>query len=273
MYNIDKLLIFLIKHIIKQKFEELTKDKTDKRELSYILRTFVKGTDEACQELKEEFLNMIQINEKLVKYNFSKRTEGKIKYIVIHDTGNTDKGADAEAHFTLHNRGDRGASAHYFVDDKQILRIIKDEDRSWAVGDGRGKYGITNENSLNIEMCINSDGDFNKTYLNTLRLTKYLMEKYNIPLENVVRHYDASRKLCPNVFKENNWEKWNIFKKDLIAQDHSEYIIEIYKAVLKREPDEEGLRYWKVKIINDADFGKFVKEVLNSDEYKKLKLE
>ena len=167
----------------------------------------------------------IKINEKLVKYNFSSRNGEKIKYISIHDTGNKRRGADANAHFNFFNGGDRQSSAHYFVDDKQILRIIKDEDRSWAVGDGRGKYGITNENSLNIEMCINSDGDFNKTYLNTLRLTKYLMEKYNIPLENVVRHYDASRKLCPNVFKENNWEKWNKFKEDLknIGKEQKDY--------------------------------------------------
>ena len=143
----------------------------------------------------------IKINEKLVKYNFSKRTEGKIKYISIHDTGNKRRGADAEAHFNFFNGGDRGASAHYFVDDKQILRIIKDEHKSWHCGDGRGLNGITNDNSIGIEMCINSDGDFNKTYLHTLKLTKYLMKKYNIPLENVVRHYDASRKICPNIWK------------------------------------------------------------------------
>ena len=50
---------------------------------------------------------MIKINEKLVKYNFSSRKGEKIKYITIHDTGNPDRGADAEAHFKLHDRADR----------------------------------------------------------------------------------------------------------------------------------------------------------------------
>lgn len=214
----------------------------------------------------------IKINEKLIKYNFSKRTEGKIKYIVIHDTGNTDKGADAEAHFTLHNRGDRGASAHYFVDDKQILRIIKDEHKSWHCGDGKGKYGITNENSIGIEMCINSDGDFNKTYLNTLRLTKYLMEKYNIPLENVVRHYDASRKLCPNVFKENNWEKWNKFKEDLknIGREEKDYrntITLLYENLFNREPDSEGLNYWNEQLNLGLTYGDMLKAMGESVEF------
>ena len=214
----------------------------------------------------------IKINEKLVKYNFSKRTEGKIKYIVIHDTGNKRSGADAEAHFNFFNGGDRQSSAHYFVDDKQILRVIKDVDRSWAVGDGRDKYGITNENSLNIEMCINSDGDFNKTYLHTLKLVKHLMKKYNIPLENVVRHYDASRKICPNIWKENNWEKWNKFKEDLkkIGKEQKDYtntITQLYKNIFQREPDSEGLNYWNEQLNLGLTYGDMLKAMGESREF------
>ena len=214
----------------------------------------------------------IKINEKLVKYNFSSRNGEKIKYISIHDTGNKRRGADAEAHFTLHNRGDRGASAHYFVDDKQILRIIKDEHKSWHCGDGKGKYGIRNENSIGIEMCINSDGDFNKTYSNTLKLTKYLMEKYNIPLENVVRHYDASRKLCPNVFKENNWEKWEKFKQDLKQidkeqKDYTNTITQLYENLFNREPDSEGLNYWNEQLNLGLTYGDMLKAMGESREF------
>ena len=210
----------------------------------------------------------IKINEKLVKYNFSSRNGEKIKYISIHDTGNKRRGADAEAHFTLHNRGDRGASAHYFVDDKQILRIIKDEHKSWHCGDGKGKYGIRNENSIGIEMCINSDGDFNKTYSNTLKLTKYLMKKYNIPLENVVRHYDASRKLCPNVFKENNWEKWNKFKEHLKQEDYRNTITLLYENLFNREPDSKGLNYWNEQLNSGLSFGDMLKVMGDSEEFK-----
>ena len=214
----------------------------------------------------------IKINEKLVKYNFSSRNGEKIKYISIHDTGNKRRGADAEAHFTLHNRGDRGASAHYFVDDKQILRIIKDEHKSWHCGDGKGKYGIRNQNSIGIEMCINSDGDFNKTYLNTLKLTKYLMEKYNIPLENVVRHYDASRKICPNIWKENNWEKWNKFKEDLknIGREEKDYrntITLLYENLFNREPDSEGLNYWNEQLNLGLTYGDMLKAMGESEEF------
>ena len=214
----------------------------------------------------------IKINEKLVKYNFSKRTEGKIKYIVIHDTGNKRSGADAEAHFNFFNGGDRQSSAHYFVDDKQILRVIKDVDRSWAVGDGRDKYDITNENSLNIEMCINSDGDFNKTYLHTLKLVKHLMKEYNIPLKNVVRHYDASRKICPNIWKENNWAKWEKFKQDLkqIDKEQKDYrntITLLYENLFNRKPDHEGLNYWNEQLNLGLTYGDMLKAMGESREF------
>ena len=209
----------------------------------------------------------IKINEKLVKYNFSKRTEGKIKYIVIHDTGNTDKGAGADNHFLFFNGADRQSSAHYFVDDKQILRVVKDSDKSWHCGDGRGLNGITNDNSIGVEMCINSDGDFNKTYSNTLKLTKYLMKKYNIPLENVVRHYDASRKLCPNVFKENNWEKWNKFKEHLKQEDYRNTITLLYENLFNRKPDHEGLNYWNEQLNLGLTYGDMLKAMGESREF------
>lgn len=77
----------------------------------------------------------IQINEKLIKYNFSNRNGEKIKYIVIHDTGNTGVGADANAHYNYFNSGDRQSSADYFVDDKQALRVVKDTNYSWHCGE------------------------------------------------------------------------------------------------------------------------------------------
>lgn len=215
----------------------------------------------------------IKINEKLIKYNFSKRTEGKIKYIVIHDTGNTDKGAGADNHFLFFNAADRQSSAHYFVDDKQILRVIKDSDKSWHCGDGRGVNGITNENSIGIEMCVNRDGDFRKTYKSTLELTKYLMDKYNIPLENVARHYDASRKKCPHIFSENNWKKWYKFKKDLEdmikgKRDYTKTIKLLYNNIFNREPDTEGLKYWNEQLNTGLSFGDMLKAIEESQEFK-----
>ena len=39
---------------------------------------------------------------------------------------------------------------------------------------------------------------------NTVKLTKILMQKFNIPITNVIRHYDVSGKLCPGIIGWNN---------------------------------------------------------------------
>ena len=46
-----------------------------------------------------------------------------------------------------------------------------------------------------------------KVIENTIELTKELMKKYNIPIQNVIRHYDVTGKNCPAPFVEypNRW--------------------------------------------------------------------
>lgn len=154
----------------------------------------------------------MEINKKLIKHNFSSRKGNRIEYIVIHDTGNKNKGAGANNHYLYFNGGNRNASAHYFVDDKEALQLVEDSDASWHCGDGKGRYGILNTNSIGIEICVNSDGNYGLAVQKTIELTKHLMDKHNIPLKNVVRHYDASRKNCPASMAKNNWEAWRAFK-------------------------------------------------------------
>lgn len=153
---------------------------------------------------------------KQIQYNKSPRNGTPIQYIVIHDTGNTRKGANAEAHYNYFNGGNRSSSADFFVDDKQIL-CINDYTKyyTWQCGDGKGKYGVTNSNSIGIEICINSDSDRSKAVANAIALTKELMAELNIPIERVVRHYDASRKMCPGTMAKNDWAEWKEFKQAL----------------------------------------------------------
>ena len=156
---------------------------------------------------------MLQIEKKQIAYNRAKRTSS-IKYIVIHDTGNKSKGADADAHYNYFNGGNRNSSADFFVDDKKVLQV-NDYARyyTYHVGDGKGKYGITNQNSVGIEICVNQDGDYNAAFEQVVALTKYLMQELSVPAERVVRHYDASRKNCPASMDECNWWLWQEFRK------------------------------------------------------------
>ncbi|MGF0095229.1 peptidoglycan recognition protein family protein [Peptoniphilus sp. SGI.035] len=156
------------------------------------------------------------IEKRLIKFNFSKR-RGMVKpiYIVVHDTGNKNAGADAMAHYRYFNGGNRNASAHYFVDDKRIVETVETTNVSWHCGDGHGKYGITNTNSIGVEICVNSDGNYEKALENARIVIRFLMNFYGIPMNHVVRHFDASHKICPRSMSDNNWKKWWEFKESL----------------------------------------------------------
>lgn len=163
---------------------------------------------------------MLTIQRKISKYNHYKN-KNNIQYIVIHYTG-VNYVDTAKNNVTYFASGDVGASAHYFVDSCSIWQSVEDCDGAWHCGDGGGRYGITNTNSLAIEMCCSGDYISNQTILNTLSLVMYLMDKYNVPASRVVRHYDASRKICPGYnFYENNWSVWNKFKEKVINRDLS----------------------------------------------------
>lgn len=157
--------------------------------------------------------------DKLIRFNYVKGRGGnKIEYIVVHDTGNTKATANAENHYKYFNGGNRNASAHYFVDSEQILRLVKDEDTAWHCGDkgiGTMKHKVKNSNSIGIEICINSDGDYNRAVAKTQSLIVMLMKKYNIPIDNVIRHYDVTKKNCPGTMSANNWQAWRAFKLTL----------------------------------------------------------
>lgn len=158
----------------------------------------------------------MEIQRKLISYNKSSAPNREIKYIVMHTTGNSSIGANAEMHYRYFNGGDRQASADFFVDDLEIIQCIDyPNNYSWAVGDGGGKYGITNQNSISIEMCVNKNGDFQRTLTKTIELVSFLMSELNITYENVIRHYDASRKNCPAELNYQNWQGWINFKNNL----------------------------------------------------------
>ena len=159
----------------------------------------------------------MEIKKMFINHNKTKAPNREIKYIVIHDTGNKNKGANVEAHFKFFNEANRGASADFFVDDKIIGQFTDYKNEyAWHCGDGKGRNSITNANSVGIEICVNEDGDYKKAFNNAVELTRYLMKELNISINHVVRHFDASGKLCPASMADNNWAKWKEFKELLV---------------------------------------------------------
>lgn len=148
-----------------------------------------------------------------------------IKYIVIHDVGGPMQAPSCREWF---NNPDSKVSTHYVVDDEMIIEMADPvKQYCWHSGDGPGTSGITNRNSIGIEMGLYKGGGVGnapghitgvlhqKTIDNTVGLVKMLMQQHNIPKSQVVRHKDATGKNCPMQMSENNFAKWNEFKSRL----------------------------------------------------------
>ena len=144
----------------------------------------------------------MNIEKKLISMNYNKGVVIKPKYIVIHETANTSKGANSMAHLNYWNTNSAAnSSAHFVVDDKQIIQLGEFENgkcfKMWHVGNNQGKSDISNDNAIGIEICVNSDGDYTKAWQNAIELTKYILEKTGLTVAAVKRHYDAWGKHCP----------------------------------------------------------------------------
>lgn len=152
------------------------------------------------------------------KCNYEKGNSGR-QYIVIHYTGNTTDTAKANANYFYNVN--RKSSAHYFVDDTKVYEVVSPDNTSWAVGVNYGYNNLfgkcTNYNSINIEMCSTKGKISDKTFANTVALTKKLMKTYAITQGRVVRHYDVCSKICPGWkgWIGSNDNLWKKFKKEL----------------------------------------------------------
>ena len=199
---------------------------------------------------------MLQINTSLRASRIGgKRPLSAIKAIVFHYTANTGTHASAlgNARYFANGSEGRAASAHYCVDEKNVVY-------EWSVGDGlSGKYGrvYNNYNTVSIEMVSHTDsaGRYyipEETMRNAARLYQMLLKK--LPnVEAAVRHYDISMKLCPLPLIDEG--KWSDFKKLLVEVDE---VVEKSKIIVngKECPVDrilkDGTNYIKIRDLAAA---------------------
>ncbi len=130
------------------------------------------------------------------------------RHLVIHYTGND--GDSAAANASYFGRKVVYTSAHYFVDSTCAIQSVPDNNVAWHCGGAAKHPKCRNENSIGIEIC---DEDRNGilypnalTIANAIELAQMLMDKYDIPKSNVIRHYDVTGKSCPAYWVDD--AKW-----------------------------------------------------------------
>jgi len=135
----------------------------------------------------------------------------KPHYITIHNTGNSRNGADAKMHTEYKDCAKGYVSWHFTVDDKKIYQELPCSEIGWHAGDGEGDG---NMKSIGIEIRENNGIDWITARSNAIELIIYLMDTYDIPIENVVPHQRWSGKYCPHKILDEGWDR---FINDIIV--------------------------------------------------------
>ena len=213
-----------------------------------------------------------------LRCNYSNaRALNTIKYIAIHYTANDGDTALSNAKYFA--RGNRGASAHYFVDSNNIVQSVEDNYVAWSVGGskysdcsktGGGKfYGMcNNSNSINIELCDDiKNGNIYPTEAaisNVVDLVRTLMKKYNIGIDNVIRHFDVNGKRCPAYWSGDNQKnaKWQEFKNKILGEEKivKQNIKINGKVKTVNAINKDGFTYVKIRDLSDALIVEYDKE-------------
>ena len=149
---------------------------------------------------------MVKIVEDLVsesKYNTQCPYSMTPEYITIHNTAN-DASAKNEIAYMKNNNYN---SYHFAVDDIEARQGLPLDRNNFSCGDGAN--GTGNRKSIAIEICYSKSGGsrYVQAEENCVQLVAYLLKKYGLGVDRVMKHQDWSGKYCPHrILAENRWE-------------------------------------------------------------------
>lgn len=134
--------------------------------------------------------------------------------VVIHYTANPGSTAQQNRDYfnSLKDGHDTSVSSHFVVGlEGEIIQCVP----TWEIAYASNER---NHDTISIECCHpDESGEFtSETYNSMVQLTAFLCNKYNLTVDDVIRHYDVTGKNCPKYFVENE-EAWDLFKADVNA--------------------------------------------------------
>ncbi|KEK13006.1 hypothetical protein EP18_03845 [Lysinibacillus sphaericus] len=147
---------------------------------------------------------MVQIRQHFVSAATAIKVTGGRKNarrkVCIHETDNTKKGSGADNHARLQANGNsRQASWHWSVDDREAIQSFTHDYQCWAAGSTQG-----NNEAIQVEMCVNSDGHYVRTVQNTAALVAKILKEENLTINDVVQHNFYSGKNCPSKMRSTS---------------------------------------------------------------------
>ena len=151
---------------------------------------------------RTELLQLIALSEELVPAGKGNRPGTRIapKFVTIHNTSNTNPGADAKAHsrfvrntgFYMINGKQNWVSWHYTVDDEVALRHLPPTEKGYHAGPA-------NSVSIAIEVCMNQGIDRTAADLRAARLAALLLFDFGLGIAGLRTDQSWTGKNCPTL--------------------------------------------------------------------------
>lgn len=130
-------------------------------------------------------------------------------FLVAHDTGNPRSTAAQNVRYYQNSRNDMSASAHIFVDDKEIIECVPaltgTPEKAWHVHynvtTDNQLYGVNaNDSAIGVEYCYGSNINADEAYKRYVWVLAYLCWKFELdPAKAITGHFflDPRRKTDP----------------------------------------------------------------------------
>ena len=151
------------------------------------------------------------VDVQLINFHSTART-GKnltdINNIVIHYVGNPNTSAQNNRNYF--NKIDTRVSSHFVVGlEGEVIQCVPIYEWSAASNE-------RNKDTISIEVCHPDEtGEFlDATYASLIELTAFLCHEFSLDINDIIRHYDITGKICPKYYVENE-DAWKEMKSDI----------------------------------------------------------
>lgn len=159
-------------------------------------------------ERPELDVQLLTVNE----YSRPGTATDKIRSVVVHYTANPGSTAQNNRDYfeNLKDTHETKVSSNFIVGlEGEIIQCVPTAEVAYASNN-------RNNDSVSIECCHPDEtGKFqDATYQSLVELVAFLCGKFNLGMDDIIRHYDVTGKNCPKYFVEHE-DAWEAFKSDV----------------------------------------------------------
>ncbi|MDQ0899138.1 N-acetylmuramoyl-L-alanine amidase family protein [Paenibacillus sp. V4I7] len=188
------------------------------------------------------------------------------RFVVSHDTGNPGSTAASNVSYYENSRNEMEASAHIFVDDKQIIECIPfltaPPEKAWHVvydvTTDNQRYGAdSNDAAGGIELCYGGNVDLSEAYKRYVWVMAYSCWKFGLNSATAITgHYilDPAHKTDPMDAFKLIGKTFNEFVEDVI-NEYNACVMEEDTMILEHD--------WQWQMLGDALDGLYNKGIIS----------